>query len=149
MQYSTRQMDRKPGSRGRFLDLWYFFLGLLAFQGAVVLASPSPQVSRKLIHPSVPFITNQGQTDERVRFYAGVDGGTVYVTRIGEIVYDLPKVSGKAGTTGWSLKEVFVGGAVALVEGAAKAPTEVNYLIGSEAVRLENERPDLRSRDPR
>ncbi len=146
MQYSTRQMDRKPGSRGRFLDLWYFFLGLLAFQGAVVLASPkhggepreassspSPQVSRKLIHPSVPFITNQGQTDERVRFYAGVDGGTVYVTRIGEIVYDLPKVSGKAGTTGWSLKEALVGGAAALVKGTEKAPTEVNYLIGSEA----------------
>jgi len=145
MQYSTRQMDRKPDSRGRFLGLWYFFLGLLAFQGAVALASPkhggepreasgspSPQVSRKLIHPSVPFITNQGQTDERVRFYAEVDGGTVYVTRIGEIVYDLPKVSGKAGTPGWSLKEAFVGGAAALVEGAEKAPTEVNYLIGSE-----------------
>lgn len=145
MQYSTRQMDRKPSSRGRFLGLQYFFLGLLAFLGAVVPAwpkhggepreasgSPSPQVSRKLIHPSVPFITNQGQTDARVRFYAGVDGGTVYVTRIGEIVYDLPKVSGKAGTTGWSLKEALVGGAAALVEGAEKAPTEVNYLIGSE-----------------
>jgi hypothetical protein len=145
MQYSTRQRNRKPGSRGRFLGLWYFFLGLLAFQGAAVLASPkhggepreasgssSPQVGRKLIHPSVPFIANQGQTDERVRFYAGVDGGTVYVTRIGEIVYDLPKVSGKAGTTGWSLKEALVGGAAALVEGAEKAPTEVNYLIGSE-----------------
>lgn len=136
MQYSTRQMDRKPGSHSRFPGLWYFFLGLLAFQGAVVLASPKhggePQVSRKLIHSSVPFITNQGQTDERVRFYAGVDGGTVYVTRTGEIVYDLPKVSGKAGTTGWSLKEVFAGGAAALVEDAEKAPTEVNYLIGSE-----------------
>ncbi|MVF20248.1 hypothetical protein EVC37_01335 [Methylocaldum sp. BRCS4] len=147
MQYSTRQRDRKPSSRGRFPGLRYFFLGLLALLGAILFArpkhggephdassspSPSPQVSGKLIHPSVPFIANQGQTDERVRFYAGIDGGTVYVTRIGEIVYDLPKVSGKTGTTGWSLKEALVGGAAALVDGAEKAPTEVNYLIGSE-----------------
>lgn len=145
MQYSTRQRDRKPSSRGRFPGLRYFFLVLLTFLGAVLLArfkhggephdassSPSPQVSGKLIHPSVPFIANQGQTNERVKFYAGIDGGTVYVTRIGEIVYDLPKVSGTAGTTGWSLKEALIGGAAALVEGAEKTPTEVNYLIGSE-----------------
>ena len=39
----------------------------------------------------VPFIANEGQTDERVRFYANTFGGTVFVTGDGEIVYSLPK----------------------------------------------------------
>jgi hypothetical protein len=137
-------LNNRLCSRGRFPGLRYFFLVLLTFLEAVLLvrlkhggephdasSPPSPQVSGKFIHPSVPFIANQGQTDERVSFYARIDSGTVYVTRIGEIVYDLPKVSGTAGTTGWSLEEALVGGAAALVEGAEKIPTEVNYLIGS------------------
>ncbi len=38
----------------------------------------------------MPFIANHGQTDERVRFYANTFGGTVFVTKDGEIVYALP-----------------------------------------------------------
>src|SRR3989339_541828 len=39
----------------------------------------------------MPFIANNGQVDEQVEFYAKTFGGTVFVTRDGEIVYALPK----------------------------------------------------------
>ena len=39
----------------------------------------------------MPFIANNGQMDEQVRFYAKTFGGTVFVTKKGEIVYSLPK----------------------------------------------------------
>ena len=38
----------------------------------------------------MPFIANNGQMDEQVRFYAKTFGGTVFVTKDGEIVYALP-----------------------------------------------------------
>src|SRR5262245_22610510 len=112
----------------------YFLLGLLVPVGAVLIAwsrhgdeprgAPTPPSAEG---PGVPFIANQGQTDERVRFYAGIRGGTAYVTRSGEIVYDLPQ----AGATGWALKEELVGGA-ARVEGELKATTSVSHLVGSD-----------------
>src|SRR3989304_1814169 len=39
----------------------------------------------------MPFIANKGQVDEQVEFYAKTFGGTVFVTKDGEIVYALPK----------------------------------------------------------
>ncbi len=38
----------------------------------------------------MPFIANNGQVDEQVTFYAKTFGGTVFVTKEGEIVYSLP-----------------------------------------------------------
>ncbi|MBI5308027.1 MAG: hypothetical protein HZB37_06790, partial [Planctomycetes bacterium] len=38
----------------------------------------------------MPFIANNGQMDEQVRFYAKTFGGTVFVTKEGAIVYSLP-----------------------------------------------------------
>src|SRR4030067_2950566 len=39
----------------------------------------------------MPFIANEGQTDERVMFYANTFGGTVFITKNGEFVYSLPQ----------------------------------------------------------
>ena len=38
----------------------------------------------------MPFIANNGQVDEQVQFYAKTFGGTVFVTKDGEIFYSLP-----------------------------------------------------------
>jgi hypothetical protein len=38
----------------------------------------------------MPFIANNGQMDGQVKFYAKTFGGTVFVTKEGEIVYALP-----------------------------------------------------------
>ena len=43
----------------------------------------------------MPFIANNGQMDEQVRFYAKTFGGTVFVTKEGEIVYALPEGRGR------------------------------------------------------
>ena len=49
------------------------------------------EVSAKMATMRIPFIANQGQLDEQVAFYAKTFGGTVFVTKQGELVYALPK----------------------------------------------------------
>ncbi len=48
------------------------------------------EVIQKTQTLQMPFIVNNGQVDERVSFYAKTFGGTVFVTKDGEIVYSLP-----------------------------------------------------------
>ena len=48
------------------------------------------EVMQKTKKLQMPFIANEGQTDEWVMFYANTFGGTVFVTKTGEIVYALP-----------------------------------------------------------
>ena len=45
----------------------------------------------------VPFVTNEGQIDPRVAYYAPTFAGTLFVTQRGELVYSLPGAT--AGTT--------------------------------------------------
>src|SRR3990170_1394117 len=46
---------------------------------------------QKTMKLQMPFIANNGQMGEQVIFYAKTFGGTVFVTKEGEIVYSLPK----------------------------------------------------------
>ena len=48
------------------------------------------EVIQKTKKLQIPFIANEGQMDEQVKFYANTFGGTVFVTKDGEIVYSLP-----------------------------------------------------------
>ena len=48
------------------------------------------EIARKIKNLHIPFVTNEGQVDGGVRFYANTFGGTVFVTNEGEIVYALP-----------------------------------------------------------
>nr|CAJ75180.1 conserved hypothetical protein related to cell surface glycoprotein (S layer protein) [Candidatus Kuenenia stuttgartiensis] len=50
-------------------------------------------VNQKIKKLQIPFIANEGQADEKVAYYANTFGGTVFVTKDGEIVYSLPKGS--------------------------------------------------------
>ena len=105
----------------------------------------------------VPFIANEGQMDERVAFYADTFGGTVYVTKKGEIVYSLPKYE-KDGSEGEEkemsphkrheremarhekprsvkgvvLREEIAEGFKPDVAGSKKAQTKVNYFKGND-----------------
>ena len=53
----------------------------------------------------MPFIANNGQLDEQVRFYAKTFGGTVFVTKDGEIVYALPEGRGRDVSAGASPRQ--------------------------------------------
>lgn len=53
------------------------------------------QKTKKL---QIPFLANNGQVDEQVKFYANTFGGTVFVTKDGEIVYSLPNNSSDVET---------------------------------------------------
>ena len=55
------------------------------------------EFARKTKKLQIPFIANNGQVDEQVRFYAKTFGGTVFVTKNGEIVYSLPNNSSELG----------------------------------------------------
>src|SRR3989339_1128823 len=114
------------------------------------------QKTRKL---QMPFIANNGQVDEQVEFYAKTFGGTVFVTRDGEIVYALPKTeksecrlgeaertqqaalqskthsnspNPKSETAGIALREEFVGARVKTIQGEDPSVIKVNYFKGND-----------------
>ena len=101
----------------------------------------------------LPFIANEGQiADPSVVFYANTFGGTVYITRDGQLVYFLPKVEEKANAQpsdglsedkekprpqrqiigGWSLQEQLVGASSTSPQGIEAVQTKVNYFVGSD-----------------
>ena len=49
-----------------------------------------PDVINKTKRLQIPFIANEGQINERVKFYANTFVGSVFVTKDGEIVYSQP-----------------------------------------------------------
>lgn len=55
-------------------------------------------VIEKIQRLQIPFIANTGQTDERIKFYATTFGGSVFITKDGEIVYSLPKIERSSPT---------------------------------------------------
>ena len=93
-------MRKKPFSfmNGRFGLLWYMVVFLSAtFSAKGLLAEqdrgdkPSKaEVVEHIKKLQIPFIANKGQIDKKVKFYANTFGGTVFVTKDGEIVYSLP-----------------------------------------------------------
>ncbi len=67
---------------------------LVLFFSKILLADTGKPSKEEVIQRTkklqMPFIANEGQTDEKVAFYANTFGGTVFVTKDGEIVYSLP-----------------------------------------------------------
>ncbi|MBZ0190546.1 MAG: hypothetical protein K8F34_02500, partial [Candidatus Kuenenia stuttgartiensis] len=69
--------------------LFCFAFPLFAQEGT---GKPSNKaVNQKIGKLQIPFIANEGQADKKVAFYANTFGGTVFVTKEGEIVYALPR----------------------------------------------------------
>jgi hypothetical protein len=119
---------------------------LFAKQG--IASNPSKEeVIQEIQKLQAPFIANNGQIDEGVRFYAKTFGGTVFVTKDGEIVYSLPK--GKLGSegsernvvrhaSGVTLKEQLVGGTIGEIRGGAESLATVNYFTGNDLSKWQN-----------
>ena len=60
-------------------------------QSAIQNPQSKAEVIQKTAKLQMPFIANNGQMDKKVKFYANTFGGSVFVTKDGEIVYALPK----------------------------------------------------------
>jgi hypothetical protein len=100
---------RRPSPR--FYSLLFIFACLFLFIPHPLHAKAEVIQKMKGLH--VPFMANEGHMDERVSFYARTFGGTVFVTRDGEIIYALPKAAEEGKTSeGWVLKEKLVGGTI-------------------------------------
>src|SRR3990167_7405653 len=72
-----------------------FIAFLLLFTPVLTANEPATkptnqEFKQKTAKLQMPFIANNGQVDELVKFYAKTFGGTVFVTKEGEIVYALP-----------------------------------------------------------
>jgi len=71
---------------------------LLTSQSAVMDKPSKEDVAHKMQSIQIPFVANNGQVDKQVKFYAKTFGGTVFVTKEGEIVYSLPNNSSDVET---------------------------------------------------
>jgi len=158
---------KKKGGSSAWVALW-----LLAMMGA------SPGLARgaadergenlieRAMKARIPFVANQGQiTNEAIRFYADVLGGTVFVTDNGEIIYSLriaqenrtetnlgssfgPKViSAETLRKGWVLKESFVGASCRAPEGVKPFPAKISFFVGSNPKRWKTGLPAFESLD--
>jgi len=93
-----------------------------------VLRSPG-SISENL---KLPFIANQGQHDQSVRFYARTCGGTAFITDDGGIVYSLPCSAGSEAQGRMALRENFIGGQIDEITGGKPASTAVSWFKGSD-----------------
>ncbi len=90
----------------------------------------------KLAKVRLPFIENQGQSDQRVRFYANTFAGTVFVTDDG-LTYALTKSAAKdykdqKPTQGVAIKENFLTQRALHPVGLDKSDAVANYFVGEK-----------------
>ena len=114
--------------KGSFIKGWFLGVVVVLLSASLSLAGAVDQGTlSKLKKILIPFITNKGQVDAQVAYYAQTFGGTVFVTKNGELVYNLPAEKG-----GVALKEIFMGAKVKEILGEEKAQTKVNYFKGKD-----------------
>jgi hypothetical protein len=112
-----------------------------------VTADTGPgHVMERLRGLQIPFITNRGQADEEVSYYADIFGGTFFVTRSGEMVYALR--TGKSEVRSEKLevgrvvlKERLVGSRAITPEGKDRAEARIHYFIGNDQGKWKTDLP--------
>ena len=124
----------------------FFLVIVLTFSSsqssAVILKdNSSSKIASQIAKLNVPFISNAGQADAKVSFYARTYNGTVFVTEDGEIVYSLMKIVDESTATRLALKEEFVGGTVNDPNGEEESVTRVNYFMGNDSSKWRSEIP--------
>jgi hypothetical protein len=126
---------------------WLMVLGqataAIPMLGASAFAAVTPNdVHARLGALRLPFIANEGQADKQAAYYAPTFGGTLFVTRKGELVYSLPGVSEgvrggdkrKPRSSGWTLTETLRGGRPHPA-GEEPSATGVSYFVGNDPAR--------------
>ena len=112
--------------------LSFLILVLVFLLGTAWAEKVSEETYQKLRNLRIPFITNQGQMDEQVRFYARTFSGTVYVTEEGKVVYELPTTKDKKDRRWVLVEEVLDGLPGKEIQGEGQAETKVSYFLGND-----------------
>jgi uncharacterized repeat protein (TIGR01451 family) len=125
----------------------YLLITIIAFvimiNAETGYATPAGESKKEIIEKAsriqIPFIANEGQIqDESVRFYARTFGGTLNVTKEGELVYFLQAKGSVSGDEGFQskkwivLKERIVGGKTSEVKGEGESPTRMSTFKGND-----------------
>lgn len=120
-----------------------FLFPFVLFGQEYVTKPSKSEIIQKAQKLQIPFVANETQTDEMVKYYAGIFGGSIGVTKKGEIVYSLIKIQKKA-LTGFSnehvlkglvLKEEIGEGKIGGIQGEGETITKVNYFKGNNPAR--------------
>jgi len=127
------------------LEAFYYLIGLLLVMCSLVFDSQPARdkissedktevetVQKRL---QVPFIENIGQVDDHAAFYAQVHGGTVCVTKDGQIAYFLSGTNGDNASGKMTFEEEFAGGSVREIRGLKQTATSVSYFTGGDSSR--------------
>lgn len=107
------------------------------------------QVLQRLKTLEMPFIENRGQTDERVAYYTKTFGGTLFITKEGELVYSFPKVEkAEKGKTpkveGVAvIVERLSNAKVKELKALEKSPTNVSYFVGNDPKKVADKHTHL------
>jgi hypothetical protein len=114
--------------------------------GATAMAGVPPDVVKgpDLARIQVPFIENRGQVHEDVAFYARTFGGTLFVTRDGEMVLSA-LTSDKTGQKPVLVREKLVGGKDARITGVESSNTKVSTFIGNDPTKWQRNLPTFSS----
>jgi hypothetical protein len=107
--------------------------------GSVAKDENKRSILNKVHSLQIPFIENKGQiNDEGVKYYAKTFGGTVFITRDGNLAYSLPCFINHQSSIennkskGWVIKESLIGASITDVKGEERSTTRVNYLKGKD-----------------
>jgi hypothetical protein len=100
-------------------------IGLVVLVGSGL--GKAEELPAKFLNTRLPFVENQGQAGDGIRFYSQTFFGKVGVMEKGEILYHLAFGTDNKGIV---LKESLVGASNLQIEGKERLETKVNYFIG-------------------
>jgi len=149
-----------PSRKMLVVSLSLFSLISLSIILSKFLSNPSPNshtitkealTSTILPNLSIPFIDASGDGNntrlvqvgdkkEEVAYYAKTFGGGVYVTKDGELVYDLP-IGPEGKRLAFHETLLSDGNSMPKVKGINPSPTKVNYFIGNDPSKWRREIP--------
>jgi len=148
----------------KYYSIFIFLLSVLMIWCNAYASHPTggkvpdrKEIMKKAFGMQLPFITNKGQTHNDVSFYAKTFGGTLYVTKKGEMVYSLPRIAkadandavGKISRNKtmdvWVLKESLLGTHKIHSKGMDKTKTQVSYFIGNDKEKWQSNIPAYNS----
>ena len=115
-----------------FILVWFLvfvFSSVRAFANVRSRISTKQELFKVIKNINIPFVKNEGQIDPRVQFFADIFGGTVFITKEGELVYAFSKYNNKKGIT---FKEILEGASIKKIEGHKSTDVKFNYFIGKD-----------------